>query len=123
MLNPGEALALLRESVPESDYEECKGCHNGSTKCFVVHYLHKNCPCSTCLLKTSCTEYCDKYIGSIINIVKENKDKMVIIAIGKMGYTIQFKLKDGRKLQASKKLKRWLTPKSRLQLLFTNDDY
>lgn len=121
MLNPDQAHRLYREVVPESDYEECKGCHTGSVKCFVVHYLHKNCPCSNCLLKTSCTEYCEKYIGSIINIVKENKDKMYIFGISKMGYTIQFQLKDGGKLQASKKLKRWLTPNERLLSMLLKD--
>ena len=119
MIEASEAQRLFREVVPESDYEECKGCHNGSAKCFVVHYLHNDCPCSNCLLKTSCTEYCEKYIACIINIVKANRNKMQLFSISKRGYSMQFECPDGTRVRAAKRLKRWMTPNNRL--LFNAD--
>lgn len=106
-INKGDAHKLFRQVVPESDYEECKGCHTGSAKCFVVHYLHQNCPCNNCLIKTSCSEYCDKYIGCIINIARENIDKFRLLYIDKRGYAIEFDV-DGIKVISKKILKRWI---------------
>lgn len=110
MIEPNESYKLYRQIVPESDYEECKGCHAGSAKCPIVHYLHRICPCNNCLLKTSCTEYCEKYLGFIINIAKENKEQFRLLQISKKGYSIEFKSRDGRKVRVGKWLKRWMEP-------------
>ena len=111
MIEP-ESYKLYRHFVPESDYEECKGCHAGSEKCPLVHYLHKGCPCNNCLLKTSCTEYCEKYRSYIINVSKANKDQFRLVSVSKKGYSVEFDFKDGRKLTIGKWLKRWMETSS-----------
>ena len=94
---------VYRDVVPESDYEECKGCHNGSDRCPYVHTLYKHCPCSGCLVKTSCTDYCISYQTSIkIESVKSKKIKTS--NLNNKGYDV--KVKKGR-LYINVKVRLW----------------
>jgi hypothetical protein len=97
---------IYRDVVPDSDYEECKGCHVGTVKCPYVHTLHKNCPCTGCLVKTSCTDYCIPYQNSIaIESVKSKKIK--VSNLNNKGYDI--KVKKGKVyISITVRLWRWL---------------
>ena len=87
LIKQQQAKDLFREAVPKSNYEECKGCHTGSKKCIVVHTLYKICPCSKCIVKTSCTDYCKEYIYSIRSSAARHKPgKMIISQHSNKGY-------------------------------------
>jgi hypothetical protein len=46
-------------------YDQCKGCYSYKeyeTGCLLIKYLHKYCPCQSCLIKPVCNSICEEYI-------------------------------------------------------------
>lgn len=116
-MNQQEAKDLFREIVPESNYKECQGCHTGSTKCAVVHTMHTICPCSECLVKTSCTDYCSDYIHSTRLSARNHKPgKMIIMEYSNKGYTVILTYK-GQKIQFKTELWRHIDPRRKQAMM------
>jgi len=99
MKTQDELRSLFREAIPESNYKECYGCHTGSHRCAAVHTLHKICPCNGCVVKTSCTDYCEEYLYSLrMAAVSHKRGKLRITEYSNAGYIAILKFK-GQKIQ------------------------
>ncbi len=101
-----ELIKLYREVVPESNYEECHGCHQGTIRCIGVHTLYSICPCVGCLVKTSCTEYCEEFLLRLRMSLARNR-RMTWVKGTHKGYIIMIKYKR-QKFKISHTLKRWM---------------
>ena len=97
---------IYKRIVPDSNYIECEGCHNGKHKCPMVHILYLKCPCNECLVKTSCTDYCESYLQAI---KKEARDSDIfhLTKISHKGYNLQMNYKNNKTLFIRTELHRW----------------
>ena len=101
-----EPSEIYKEIVPDSNYEECKGCHTGTSRCPYVHTLYKYCPCSNCIVKTSCTEYCISFQKSIA-FESVNNDKISVSNLNNKGYDVI--VKNGyERISLKVRLWRWM---------------
>ena len=116
-MTPEELKEMFRKLVPESNYEECKGCHTGSEKCPPVHSLYKICPCKACIVKTSCTDYCNEYIYRLrMSAARHSPGIMRIIDYSHKGYTATLSYK-GHKIQLKSTLWRYMDPIEKAAIL------
>lgn len=96
---------LFREVVPLSNYDECEGCHTGTERCAIVHYLHRFCPCDGCMVKTSCTQYCDLYLEAV-TVTTSGINNIHLVSASYKGITSVIK-SAGQKLQFDQLLRRY----------------
>jgi hypothetical protein len=84
-----ELREIYRCIILDSNYPQCKGCHMGKRKCIVVHELHCYCPCIYCVVKTTCTQYCQKYLTEVTNVTILSNGKYKMLSSTPDGYAIE----------------------------------
>ena len=110
-----ETYELYRDAIPLSNYDECRGCHTGSAKCVPVHIQHTKCPCTNCLVKTSCTEACKNFIEAIIESVSLS-DNLHLNYIDNTCYSIDIK-HNNKKINVTSTLYRFMDKDTRDNLI------